>query len=124
MVILDHLRPVLAGVASGLLASWWATRLLSAYLYRIDAHEPAVWFAAAFALLVVAVVAAWIPARQASAVEAMAVLKAEERSRRSPVAGDLHRWRPTTACCTVVTRRPTTETDFTGLAEWGAQTAG
>jgi putative ABC transport system permease protein len=77
MVILDHLRPALAGVAFGLLASWWATRLLSAYLYEIHAHEPAVWFVAALGLLIVAVVAAWIPARRASAVDAMAVLKAE-----------------------------------------------
>jgi putative ABC transport system permease protein len=77
MVVLDHLRPALAGVGLGLLASWWTTRLLSAYLYEIDAHEPAVWAAAAFGLLVVAAVAAWIPARRASRVEAIAVLKAE-----------------------------------------------
>ena len=77
MVILDHLRPALGGVAVGLLASWWTTRLLSAYLYEIDAHEPVVWAAAALGLLVVAVVAAWIPARRASAVDAMVVLRAE-----------------------------------------------
>lgn len=77
MVILDHLRPALGGVAFGLLASWWTTRLLSAYLYEIDAHDPVVWIASALGLLLVAVVAAWIPARRASAVDAMIVLKAE-----------------------------------------------
>ena len=77
MVIIDHLRPSLVGLAFGLLASWWTTRLLSAYLYQVDAHEPAVWVAAALSLVLVAVVSAWIPARRASAVDAMAVLKAE-----------------------------------------------
>ena len=77
MVIIDHLRPSLAGVAFGLLASWWTTRLLTAYLYEVDAHEPTAWFAAALSLLFVVVVAAWIPARRACAVDAMTVLKAE-----------------------------------------------
>jgi len=77
MVILDHLRPSLIGVAIGLVASWWTTRLLSAYLYEIDAHDPTVWAAAALTLLLVTVVAAWVPARRASAVDPMTVLKAE-----------------------------------------------
>ena len=77
MVIVDHLRPLVAGVAFGLTASWWTTRLLSAYLYRIDAHEPSVWSTAAAALLAVAIGAAWIPARRASSVDPLVVLKAE-----------------------------------------------
>jgi hypothetical protein len=65
------------GIALGLLASWWTTRLLDAFLYRIDAHNPAVWAAAALGLLLVAASAAWIPARRASAVDPMVVLKAD-----------------------------------------------
>jgi putative ABC transport system permease protein len=77
MVIVDHLRPAVLGAAAGLLASWWAARLLSAFLYEIDAHEPVVWAAAAVTLIVVTVIAAWIPARRASSVDAMRVLKSE-----------------------------------------------
>jgi putative ABC transport system permease protein len=77
MVILEHLRPTLAGVLFGFLASWWTTRLLSAYLYQIDAHEPVVWFIATLGLLLVAAVAAWIPARRASSVDPMAVIRTE-----------------------------------------------
>jgi hypothetical protein len=77
MLVVDYLRPSLAGVALGLLASWWTTRLLDAFLYRIDAHNPAVWAAAALGLLLVAASAAWIPARRASAVDPMVVLKAD-----------------------------------------------
>jgi ABC-type antimicrobial peptide transport system permease subunit len=77
MLVVDYLLPSLAGVALGLLASWWTTRLLDAFLYRIDAHNPAVWAAAALGLLLVAASAAWIPARRASAVDPMVVLKAD-----------------------------------------------
>lgn len=77
MVIIDHLRPAALGAAAGLLASWWAARLLSTFLYEIDEHEPLVWAAAALTLLGVTVLAAWIPARRASTVDAMRVLKAE-----------------------------------------------
>jgi putative ABC transport system permease protein len=77
MVIVDHLRPSLTGVGFGLLLSWWTTRLLSTFLYEIDAHEPIVWVGAALSLLSVVLVAAWIPAHRAGTVEAMTVLRAE-----------------------------------------------
>jgi putative ABC transport system permease protein len=78
MIVLEHLRPLLAGVGLGLLASWWSTRLLSAFLYQVDPHDPRVWFAAAVTLLLGATVAAWIPAsRAAGAPNPMVVLRIE-----------------------------------------------
>ena len=77
MVIIDHVRPAVVGAAAGLLASWWAARLLRTFLYEIDEHEPLVWAAAALTLIVVTVLAAWVPARRASSVDAMRVLKSE-----------------------------------------------
>jgi predicted lysophospholipase L1 biosynthesis ABC-type transport system permease subunit len=77
MVIIDHVRPAVVGAAAGLLASWWAARLLRTFLYEIDEHEPLVWAAAALTLIVVTVLAAWVPARRASNVDAMRVLKSE-----------------------------------------------
>jgi hypothetical protein len=77
MVVVDHLRPAALGAGAGLLLSWWTTRLLSGFLYRIDAHEPIVWLVATLGLLSVSIIAAWIPAHRAATVDAMTVLKAD-----------------------------------------------
>jgi hypothetical protein len=77
MVVGDHIRPLMAGLMFGLLTSWWTTRLVSAFLYQIDAHEPLVWAAATGALLFVAILAAWFPARRASHVDPMMALRTE-----------------------------------------------
>lgn len=77
MVVAEHLRSVGVGALAGLLASWWTTRLVSKFLYRIDAHDPCVWSAAKIMLLLVATLAAWLPARQAGRVDPVQVLRAE-----------------------------------------------
>jgi len=77
MIVFDYLRPVITGVATGLLASWWTTRLVAHFLYEIDAHEPLVWIGSVAALIVVASVAAWLPARRASAVNPAVVLRSD-----------------------------------------------
>ena len=77
MIVLEYLRPVIAGVATGLLACWWTTRLVTHFLYEIDPHEPLVWVGSVAALMVVASLAAWLPARRASAVNPTLVLRAD-----------------------------------------------
>jgi len=77
MIVLDYLRPVIAGVATGLLASWWTTRLVTHFLYEIDPHEPFVWMGSVAALMVVASLAAWLPARRASAVSPTTLLRTD-----------------------------------------------
>ena len=77
MIVFDHLRPAAVGVGLGLLLSFWTTRLLSSFVYRVDTHEPALWFAAVVGVLGVGTVAAWVPATRASRVDPMVVLKAE-----------------------------------------------
>jgi len=77
MMVFEHLRPSLAGVAIGLLASWWTTRLVSAYLYEVDVHEPVVWVAATATLVLVAAIGGWLPAQRAARVDPMIVLRAE-----------------------------------------------
>ena len=77
MIVLEYLKPIAAGVAGGFVASWWVTRLVEAFVYQIDAHEPMVFAAAGATLLVVAAIAAWIPARRASAVDPVTVLRAD-----------------------------------------------
>jgi putative ABC transport system permease protein len=77
MLVREHLRPVVIGAAIGLLLSWWSTRLLSTFLYQIDPHEPSVWAGAAALLMLAAAGAAWLPARRASAVDPVSVLRAD-----------------------------------------------
>ena len=77
LMIRTQLWPVLVGVGGGLLASWWTARLVQGYLYRFDAHDPRVWTTAVAVLLVVAVLAAWLPARRATRVDPLIALKAE-----------------------------------------------
>lgn len=77
MIVLEHLRPVIVGAVIGLLLSWWSTRLLSTFLYEVDPHDPSVWVGAAALLMFAAACAAWIPARRASAVDPVTVLRAD-----------------------------------------------
>ena len=77
MIVQEHVRPVILGAMIGLLFSWWTTRLVSAFLYEVDAHDLRVWATAACALVSAAAVAAWIPARRASAVDPISVLRTE-----------------------------------------------
>jgi predicted permease len=81
MIVADHLRPVLAGTGLGLIASWWTTKLLSGFLYGFEPHDPAIWATASALLLIVAALAAWIPARRASGVDPAVILRVELRSR-------------------------------------------
>jgi ABC-type lipoprotein release transport system permease subunit len=74
---LEYLRPIAAGVAVGLLGSWWTPRLVEAFVYQIDAHNPLVFAAAVATLLLAATIAAWLPARRASAVDPVTVLRAD-----------------------------------------------
>lgn len=75
LVIATQLRPVVIGVAIGLLASWWTSKLVQAYRY--DSHDLRVWVAATVVILSAAIAAAWLPARRASRVDPTVALRAE-----------------------------------------------
>jgi ABC-type antimicrobial peptide transport system permease subunit len=68
---------VLAGVALGLAGAWAATRLLASLLSGVSPSDPAALGAAAVALGIVALVASWLPARAASRVDPVTVLRME-----------------------------------------------
>ena len=75
LVIATQLRPVVIGLAIGLVASWWTSKLVRAYRY--DSHDMRVWAAATAILLCAAIIAAWLPARRASRVDPTIALRAE-----------------------------------------------
>ena len=68
---------VAIGLAAGLLGAVTATRLLRSLLFEISPGDPATVGTAAALLLVVALFAAWLPARRASRVDPMVALRYE-----------------------------------------------
>jgi predicted permease len=65
------------GVAIGLVGAAAVTRLMSAILYNVPAVDPATYAVVAIALTIAAVLASWLPARRAAAVDPAEALAAE-----------------------------------------------
>jgi predicted permease len=66
-----------AGVVAGLLLAIPSMRLLSALLYQVRPDDPSVFALLALALLLVSVLAGYLPARRASRVDPLKTLRAE-----------------------------------------------
>jgi ABC-type antimicrobial peptide transport system permease subunit len=77
MVLLRGLALVAAGVAAGLVASFWATRLIQQLMFGIETTDPVTFVATAAAFAVVAAIACLVPAYRASRVDPVLTLKAE-----------------------------------------------
>lgn len=71
------MRLVLVGGLVGFLVAALGTRLVSAYLFGISATDVATFVTIPVVLTIVALVAAWIPARRASLVDPVRALRAE-----------------------------------------------
>ena len=77
LVIGQGLRLVLFGVVAGLGVAFFLGRLLEARLYGVTARDPIALLASVFLLIVVALLACWIPARRAARTDPMSALRAE-----------------------------------------------
>ena len=77
LVVRDGLKLVFLGVAAGALASFGAGKLLAAQLYATSGSDPVVFALVAALLLVVALLACWLPARRATRVNPVEALRAE-----------------------------------------------
>ena len=65
------------GTVIGIAAAAAASRLLSGLLFGVSAHDPLTFVMLPAGLLLVALLASWIPARRALAVEPMTALRGE-----------------------------------------------
>jgi ABC-type antimicrobial peptide transport system permease subunit len=65
----------LAGTGLGLAASLGLSRLLASLLYEVTTFDPMIYSATSLLLIVVAILASWIPARRAMMVDPMVTLR-------------------------------------------------
>jgi predicted permease len=76
-VLRDGSRLALFGALLGTLGALAATRLLSTQLYGVEAFDPLTFALAAAAIVVVALVGSYVPARRASRIAPVAALQAD-----------------------------------------------
>jgi ABC-type antimicrobial peptide transport system permease subunit len=77
MVLLQGMSLALIGVAIGLGASFALTRWLQELLFEVTATDPLTLASIAFLLIIVALMACWIPARRATRVDPLSALRCE-----------------------------------------------
>jgi putative ABC transport system permease protein len=70
------MRPVLAGIAAGLIAAAFAVKLLETFLFGVRPLDPEAFAAASALLIAVALLAAYVPARRATRVDPVQALRA------------------------------------------------
>jgi len=63
------------GIAAGAALSAWAATFTQSLLYDVQPRDPLTFVAAALTLIAVAALAAWLPARRASRIDPVAVLR-------------------------------------------------
>ncbi|HKW89669.1 MAG TPA: FtsX-like permease family protein, partial [Candidatus Acidoferrales bacterium] len=77
LVMRDAAVVLVAGIAAGLLGSIWITRLVKGLLFGLTANDPVTMALAISAMVVVAFVATYIPARRAMHVDPLVALRYE-----------------------------------------------
>jgi putative ABC transport system permease protein len=77
MILMQTIKLTALGVAIGLAGAFLVARLLSSLLFGVATHDPLTFLGVTLLLIVVAVVAAFIPARRAMRVDPIVALRYE-----------------------------------------------
>ncbi len=77
LVIGQGMKLALAGVAAGVLLALALTRVLRSLLYGVTATDPLTFVAVSLLLAAIALIACWLPARRAAAIDPMEALRYE-----------------------------------------------
>ena len=77
MVMVQGIAPVLAGILLGVVGSLGLSRVVAGFLWGVTPTDPATFATVAAMLLGVALVASWIPAREAARLDPLTWLKCE-----------------------------------------------
>ena len=77
LVVRQGMRPVLIGLAIGIIAAFALGRLIAAQLYQTSAHNPMLLGGATVLLALTALIACLLPARRAALVDPVQALRAE-----------------------------------------------
>ena len=77
LIVLQGMKPVVIGIAAGLVAALLLSRLIQSLLFQVTARDPLTYASVAAILIATAVLACVVPARQALRTDVVAALRAE-----------------------------------------------
>jgi len=77
MILAQTIKLTVLGVAIGLAGAFAVARFLTSLLFGVGTHDPVTFFGVALLLILVAVVAAYVPARRAMRVDPIVALRYE-----------------------------------------------
>lgn len=77
LVVRDGMVQALAGIALGLLGAFWLTGFMSTLLFQVPPRDPLTFAGAAVVLALVSALACYLPARRATRVDPLVVLRLE-----------------------------------------------
>ena len=75
MIVGQGMALALSGMALGVVAAFAVTRLVANMLFKVDASDPTTFGLAGLFLLVVALIATWLPAWRATRIDPMSALR-------------------------------------------------